>query len=71
MLVYGEKDGENETIESGILSNVGEYSYYIENRIKLRCTENRNWKNENLCKISLFYHLSIDFHTAIQIILIY
>ena len=58
MLVYGEKDGENETIESGILSNVGEYSYYIENRI-------------NLCKISLFYHLSIDFHTAIQIILIY
>jgi len=49
----------------------GEYSYYIENRIKIRCTENRNWKNENPCKISLFYHLSIDFHTAIQIILIY
>ena len=62
MLVYGEKDGENETIESGILSNVGEYPYYI---------ENRNWKNENLCKISLFYHLSIYFHVAIQIILIY
>ena len=71
MLVYGEKDRENETIESGILSNVGEYSYYIENRIKIRYTENINWKNENLCKISLFYHLSIDFHTAIQIILIY
>lgn len=29
MLVCEEKDGENETIESGILSNVGEYSYYI------------------------------------------
>lgn len=39
MLVYGEKDGENETIESGILSNVREYSYYIENRIKIRCTK--------------------------------
>ena len=71
MLVCEEKDGENETIESGILSNVGEYSYYIENRIKIRSTENRNWKNENLCKISLFYHLSINFHVAIQIILIY
>lgn len=71
MLVYGEKDGENETIGSGILSNVGEYSYYIENRIKISCVENRNWKNENLCKISLFYHLSIDSHTAIQMILIY
>lgn len=71
MLVCEEKDGEDERIESGILSNVGEYSYYIENRIKIRCTENRNWKNENPCKISLFYHLSIDFHIAIQIILIY
>lgn len=31
MLVCEEKDGEDERIESGILSNVGEYSYYIEN----------------------------------------
>lgn len=71
MLVYGEKDGENETIGSGILSNMGECFYYIESRIKIRCTENRNWKNENLCKISLFYHLSIYFHVIIQMILIY
>lgn len=71
MLVCEEKDGENGMMKFEILSNVGEYSYYIENRIKIRCTENRNWKNENLCKISLFYHLFIDFHTTIQIILIY
>lgn len=71
MLVYGEKDGENERIGSGTLSNVGECSYDIESRIKISCIENRNWNNENLCKISLFYHLSIYFHVAIQIILIY
>ena len=29
MLVYGEKDGENETIESGILSNMEECFYCI------------------------------------------
>lgn len=60
MLVCEEKDGEDERIESEILSNVGEYSYYIENRIKIRCTENRNWKNENPCKISFilpFVHI--------------
>lgn len=71
MLVCEEKDGENGMMKFEILSNMGEYSYYIENRIKIRCTKNRNWKNENLCKISLFYHLSINFHVAIQIILIY
>ena len=50
MLVCEEKDGENGMMKFEILSNMGEYSYYIENRIKIRCTENRNWKNENLCK---------------------
>ena len=39
MLVYGEKDGENETIGSEILSNVGECFYDIESRIKIRCME--------------------------------
>lgn len=71
MLVYGEKDGENETIGSEILSNVGECFYDIESRNKISCLKNKKWKNENHCKISLFYHLSIDFHAAIQIILIY
>lgn len=71
MLVCGEKDEENERIGSGILSNMGECFYYIKSRIEIRCMENRNWKNENLCKISLFYYLSIYFHVAIQIILIY
>ena len=63
--------GENGMMKFEILSNMEECFYYIENRIKIRCTENRNWKNENPCKISLFYHLSIYFHVAIQIILIY
>lgn len=60
MLVCEEKDGENEMVKFEILSNVGEYSYYIENRIKIRCMENRNWKNESCCKISFilpFVHI--------------
>lgn len=71
MLVCGEKDEENERIGSGILSNMGECFYYIKSRIEIRCMENRNWKNENPCKISLFYHLYTDFHIPIQMILIY
>lgn len=39
MLVCKEKDGENGMMKFEILSNVGEYSYYIENRIKIRYTE--------------------------------
>lgn len=60
MLVCEEKDGENEMVKFEILSNVGEYSYYIENRIKIRFMENRNWKNESCCKISFilpFVHI--------------
>lgn len=37
MLVCEEKDGEDERIESGILSNVGERFYYIGGRIESCC----------------------------------
>lgn len=42
MLVCEEKDGENGMMKFEILSNMEECFYYIESRIKIRCTENRN-----------------------------